>query len=183
MEKLIHLPSLSTSHAESIPTNWSSLVIFPGWLPSNVNHWLTLFKCGPTAGICDSGGVTLWNNYFTGLRSMLRAENKQHRGWRGKGGRAWRGGHASASCSLSLSLSSGQRFMGDVLDLAAAQKKPPPLLSLPSSDPTAAASAPLAAPAQKGPWWRLARTNPALKVTPINVVWIDRIILCTCSLK
>lgn len=110
----LHLmPSIlspSTCHAEGIPTNWGIHVIFPGCLPSNINHWLGLFKCGPTVVICDSGGVTLWNNYFTGLRSMSRAGNKQHIG-RGGVGRQngekaiWMKCKASCSPSLFLPLS------------------------------------------------------------------------------
>lgn len=53
-----------------------------------------------------------------------------------------------ALAALSLRLSSGQRFMGDVLDMAAAQKNPPvPFSPLPSPDPTAAASGLAVAPA------------------------------------
>lgn len=60
--------------------------------------------------------------------------------------------------------------MGDVHDMAAAQKKPLSLLfshlslfislPLPRSHRSCSSPGPLAAPAQKGPRSRLARTNP-----------------------
>lgn len=101
---------------------------------------------------------------------MLRAENKQckRRGWGGSEDERQRGetvGEWSANASCSFSLSLGQRFMGDVHDMASSSRKP---LALPLSHmspfilPPASWShrscsspAPLAAPAQRGSWSRL----------------------------
>lgn len=107
---------------------------------------------------------------------MLRAENKQRK-WRGRGGRE--GGRederqdgetasewsANAGCSPSL----GQRFMGDVHDMASSSRKPlslpfshmSPFISLPVSwsHRSCSGPGPLAAPAQKGSRSRLTRTN------------------------